>query len=132
MKFKRKDKFEKKLLVYPLGISRPLITPSGIAIKEYTYTDNYLTKKLVPFIRNLPENTRYIFWLDLAGGSSLLGKSRPILTWTKYKMCAQIWKPSEYTRNYLYRWFLGFNQRKSLQRWLGKIVSFFISRIIVI
>ena len=51
----------------PLGISRPHITPSGFAINGDTYTDNCLANKLVPHIRTLPENTRYIFWSDLAG-----------------------------------------------------------------
>jgi hypothetical protein len=33
--------------------------------REY-YTDDCLANKLVPYIRNLPKNTR-IFWPDLAG-----------------------------------------------------------------
>ena len=52
VKFKTKDKFEDKLLVWAiilqLGISRPHITPSGIAIIGDTYTDNCLAKKLMP------------------------------------------------------------------------------------
>ena len=49
------------------GISKPYITPSGFAINGDNYTDNCLAKKLVPYIQNLPPNTRYIFWPDLAG-----------------------------------------------------------------
>ena len=64
------DKLENKLRVYaiisPLGISHPYITPPGLKINGNTYTENCLAKKLVPYIRNLPENTQYLFWTDLA------------------------------------------------------------------
>ena len=60
-----------------LGSHAPYITPSGIANNGDTYTDNFLAKKLVLYIKNLLEKTRYIF---------LLEKSRPILKWPKYQI----------------------------------------------
>ena len=60
-KFKTKDKFEDKLLVYviisSLGVSRTHKTPSGIVIIRRLFSN-----KGLPCIRNLPENTQYIFW----------------------------------------------------------------------
>ena len=49
------------------GFSRPRMTPFWIAIKGYTYTDTWLAKYLVSYIRNLPVNIQYIFWTKLAG-----------------------------------------------------------------
>ena len=65
------------MLVYVI-ISRPHITPSGIAINGDSYTDNASAKKLVPYLRNLPANTQYTFWTDY-GGSSLLDKAAQFL-----------------------------------------------------
>ena len=36
-------------------------------IYNSNYADNCLAKKLLPNIRNLPENIRYKFWPDLEG-----------------------------------------------------------------
>ena len=48
------------------GISTPYIVPSGTAANQYVYVVKCLGKKLVPYIKTLPENTKYIFWPDLA------------------------------------------------------------------
>ena len=66
VRWKTKDNFENKLLVYPV-ISRLVVlgshkTPSGIVVNGDMYTDNCL----VPYTRNLPnlerlENNRYIY-----------------------------------------------------------------------
>ena len=49
VKFKIKDKFEDKSLVYviicPHGISEPFITPFGLAFNEVNFTDDCLAKK---------------------------------------------------------------------------------------
>ena len=70
VKFKEKKKFEEKLLVYvvilPFGLSTPYIVQSGTAINQHIYVDECFTKKLLPHIKQLPKNTKYIFWPDLA------------------------------------------------------------------
>ena len=70
VKYKKKKKFEEKLLVYaiisPFGISSPYIVPSGTAIDQNVYVDKCLRKKLLPYLNELPENSNYIFWPDLA------------------------------------------------------------------
>ena len=49
VKFKIKNKFEDKSLVYviicPHGISEPFITPFGLAFNEVNFTDDCLAKK---------------------------------------------------------------------------------------
>lgn len=70
VKYKRKKKFEEKLLVYvvisPYGISSPYLLPSNTAVDQHVYVDKFLSKKLLPYLNELPENTKYIFWPDLA------------------------------------------------------------------
>ena len=70
LKFKEKYKAEDKFLVYAMistnCISKPNITPSSFAINGDNYTVNCLAKNCLHNFRNLPENTRYIFWPDLA------------------------------------------------------------------
>ena len=68
----------------------------------------------MPYIRNLTENTKYIFWPDFAGSHY----SKNAYNSLNDQICAQIWKASKYTRtwNSLYRRFLRFNQRQSQQR----------------
>ena len=85
----RQPKLYDKLLIYaiisPLGISRPRIATSGIAINGYTYTDNFLAKKLLPYIRK-----HSIYILARPYGSSLLEQRRLILKWPKYQIWTQI------------------------------------------
>ena len=70
VKYKTKQKFEDKLLVYvvmsPFGVSTPYIAPSKTAINQDIYINKCLSKKLIPMIEDLPKNSKYIFWPDLA------------------------------------------------------------------
>ena len=54
VKFRRKHKYEKKLLVWiamsPRGISEPFIMASGNAVDQFVYRDSCLAPRLLPFI----------------------------------------------------------------------------------
>ena len=116
VKFKTKDKFEDKLLVWAiilqLGISRPHITPSGIAIYEDTYTDNCIAKNWC-LKYEISQKTFDIYF------GSLLEQSRLVVNDQNIKLVPKLGKLFKYTRYSLYRRFFRFNQMKSLQRWLG-------------
>ena len=53
VKFRRKHKYEKKLLVWiamsPRGISEPFIMASGNAFDQFVYRDSCLAPRLPPF-----------------------------------------------------------------------------------
>lgn len=70
VKFKTKQKFEKKLLVWiaisPRGISHPFIAPSSLAINQQIYLNDCIKKRLIPFIDKYHSNKNYVFWPDLA------------------------------------------------------------------
>lgn len=70
VKFKIKQKFEKKLLVWvaisPRGISSSFIAPSGLAIDQHVYLNECIVKRLIPFINKYHSDNNYVFWPDLA------------------------------------------------------------------
>jgi transposase len=70
VKYKKKRKFEEKLLVWVAlstrGVSEPYIVKSGNAINQYVYRDECLMNRLVPFINQYHSDNNYIFWPDLA------------------------------------------------------------------
>lgn len=70
IKFKEKQKFEKKLLVWvaisPRGISKCFIAPSGLAVNKDVYMDECIDKRLIPFIEKYHSDGNYVFWPDLA------------------------------------------------------------------
>lgn len=70
IKFKSKQKFEKKLLVWiaisPRGISQPFIAPSGLAINQEVYLKECIKKRLIPFIKKYHSDNNFVFWPDLA------------------------------------------------------------------
>ena len=57
VKFRRKHKYEKKLLVWitmsPCGISEPFIMASGNAVDQFVYRDSCLVPRLLPFIKKI-------------------------------------------------------------------------------
>ena len=57
VKFRRKHKYEKKLLVWiampPRGISEPFIMASGNAVDQFVYRDSCLAPRLLPFIKKI-------------------------------------------------------------------------------
>jgi len=70
VKNKYKSKFEEKVLVYiaisARGVSAPLFFKSGLAINQYVYKEECLTKRLIPFVRKHHRDDQYVFWPDLA------------------------------------------------------------------
>jgi transposase len=70
VKYKYKEKYEEKVLVYvaisPRGISKPVFFKSGLAINANVYRDECLKKSLVPFLRKHHRDNRFVFWPDLA------------------------------------------------------------------
>lgn len=70
VKFSKKKKFEKKVLVWiaigPKGLSRPLIRKSGYAINQETYLSDCIKRRLVPYIKKNYSEGEYVFWPDLA------------------------------------------------------------------
>ena len=70
VKYKRKSKFEKKILVWitisPRGISKPFIVPARLAINQTVYKNDCIIKRLIPFINKHHSDGNYVFWPDLA------------------------------------------------------------------
>ena len=70
IKYKRKKKFEDKVLIWAAisseGISDPYISKSDNAINVNTYINECLKKRLLPFVREMHEDDNYVFWPDLA------------------------------------------------------------------
>ena len=68
VKFRRKHKYEKKLLVWiamsPRGISEPFIMASGNAVDQFVYRGSCLAPRLLPFIKKNHSDGNYIFWTD--------------------------------------------------------------------
>ena len=48
------------------GLSKPYFVPSGLAINQYTYLDECIKKRLIPFIKEYHSDGQYVFWPDLA------------------------------------------------------------------
>jgi len=70
VKYKPKEKYEKKVLVWlalsAKGISTPFIgTTKGPAVTAGVYIDNCLSK-LLPFIETYHSHDDYVFWPDLS------------------------------------------------------------------
>ena len=69
VKYLMKKKFEEKVLVSltisPKGVSKPIMTKSGMAVNKTRYL-RALRKRLVPFINEHHQNGDYLFWPDLA------------------------------------------------------------------
>ena len=57
VKFRRKHKYEKKLLVWiamsPRGISEPFIMASGNAVVQFVYRDSCLAPRKLPFVKKI-------------------------------------------------------------------------------
>lgn len=70
VKFSKKSKFEKKVLVWIAvskdGISSPFIRPSGMAINQDVYLNDCIKKRLIPFIEKYHKDDQIVFWPDLA------------------------------------------------------------------
>src|SRR5690242_19033186 len=71
VKFKGKEKFPQKVLVWiaisEKGLSKPLIvTSKSFSINQDTYLKKCLKQRLLLFINNHFQNENYIFWPDLA------------------------------------------------------------------
>jgi hypothetical protein len=70
VKYQTAAKYESKLLVWiaasPKGLSKPFIVPNGLAINQYIYTNECLSKRLIPFLNAHHSDGEYVFWPDLA------------------------------------------------------------------
>ncbi len=70
IKFKRRAKFEPKLLVWmavsPKGISRVYIHRSKVAVDTETYLNECIRKRLIPFINHYHADDSVLFWPNLA------------------------------------------------------------------
>jgi transposase len=70
IKFKRRTKFEPKLLVWmavsPKGMSRVYVHRSKIAVRTQTYLNECIRKRLIPFINRYHVGDSVLFWPDLA------------------------------------------------------------------
>ena len=72
VKYKGKDKYPKKILVWiaisDFGMCSPVVrVTKSEAINQYIYLRECLQKKLLPFIKkNTKKNLNYLFWPDLA------------------------------------------------------------------
>ena len=75
VKYKPKQKFEEHILVYVVisfrGISKPYIVPSGLAIIQEVYTNQFLRKYLISHIKRYYSENEYVFWPDLASAHYL-------------------------------------------------------------
>ncbi|XP_053202578.1 uncharacterized protein LOC128387412 [Panonychus citri] len=84
IKFKKKAKFQKKVLVWLAisedGLSEPLIMKSGsVSVNQDIYLKDCIQTRLVKFIEKYHSDGDYIFWPDLA--SSHYGKR--VISWCK-------------------------------------------------
>ena len=70
IKYKRKEKFPAKLLVWCAisnkGSTGLYFLPKNGAINAETYINECISKKLIPFLREYYPNNNYLFWPDLA------------------------------------------------------------------
>ncbi|XP_065650579.1 uncharacterized protein LOC136078717 [Hydra vulgaris] len=71
VRFIGKEKFPKKLLMWiaisDRGMSEPLFrTSKAVAINSSIYINEYLEKRLLPFIHKYHGDFNYLFWPDLA------------------------------------------------------------------
>ncbi len=70
VKYRKKRKFEPKVLVWlagsDKGLSRPFFVPSGLAVNKIIYEEECIKKRLVPFINTHHADGNYLFWPDLA------------------------------------------------------------------
>ena len=70
IKFKRRTKFEPKLLVWmavsPKGMSRVYVHRSKVAVNTKTYLNECIRKRLIPFINGYHDGDSILFWPDLA------------------------------------------------------------------
>lgn len=70
IKFRKKKKFEPKIMVWMAmsskGVSDVYIHKSKQAIRQDTYLNECINKRLLPFIEQYHFNGNYLFWPDLA------------------------------------------------------------------
>lgn len=70
VKYRPKAKFEEKVLVWVAasskGLSKPLITKSGLAVNQDIYREQCIRRRLVPFLNLHHSDGNYQFWPDLA------------------------------------------------------------------
>jgi len=70
IKFRKKKKFEPKLMVWMAmsskGVSNMYVHKSKQAVNEDTYLNECINKRLLPFIEKYHQNGNYLFWPDLA------------------------------------------------------------------
>ena len=70
IKFKKRKKFEPKIMVWMAmsskGVSNVYIHKSKQAIRQDTYLNECINKRLLPFIQNYHQNENFLFWPDLA------------------------------------------------------------------
>ena len=70
VKIKTKSKYEEKVLVWICisvkGVSKPYIHRSKTAISQFTYLNECIIKRLIPFIDSNHSDHNYLFWPNLA------------------------------------------------------------------
>ncbi|CAF0730696.1 unnamed protein product [Adineta steineri] len=70
IKFQKKKTFEPKLMIWMAmsskGVSGVYIHKSKQAVRQTTYLEECINKRLIPFIENYHQDGNYMFWPDLA------------------------------------------------------------------
>lgn len=70
VKYRQRQKYEPQLLVWlaisPKGVSFPYLHRSKIAIRQDTYLNDCIRRRLLPFIATYHHNDEILFWPDLA------------------------------------------------------------------
>ncbi|CAF4685028.1 unnamed protein product, partial [Rotaria socialis] len=70
IKFRKKKKFESKVMVWMVisskGVSDVYVHKSKQAIRQDTYLNQFINKRLLPFIEKYHQDGNYLFWPDLA------------------------------------------------------------------
>ncbi len=70
VKYSKKEKFEKKILVLVAfsnkGLSNMYFVPSGLAINQFIYQKECIIKRLIPFLNEHHSDGNYVFWPDKA------------------------------------------------------------------
>ncbi|CAF2036103.1 unnamed protein product [Rotaria magnacalcarata] len=70
IKFRKKKKFESKIMIWMAisskGVSDVYVHKSKQAIRQDTYLNQCINKRLLPFIEKYHQDNNYLFWPDLA------------------------------------------------------------------
>ena len=101
----------------PKGTSKLLFFQNGLAVNQYVYRDECLTKSLVPFLRKHHSDGRFVFWPDLASPRY----AKTVLEFLQAENVPFVPKsinPSQRAKSSPNRRFLGYFEAESVWEWL--------------